>query len=134
MVSAASKAASPPWTAKNGPTVRTQFYQQVLGCQILSSRVKPSLALEWVGPGKGKVSASLRLPARLPTFYDTGFFDILFPEALPNRSGCGITILEARRVPSQAPPARPRALEGRKQRWNDLTQNYVFKHGFLQGL
>ncbi len=66
-----------------GQTVeRIQYYHRVVGCQIVSSRVKTFLALEWLRPGEGEVTAALRLLSRLPDLYGSRFFDILLLDAL----------------------------------------------------
>jgi hypothetical protein len=53
-----------------------------VGCQIISSPVKPFLAMEWLQPGEGEATAALRLLARLPDLYGSRFFDILLLDAL----------------------------------------------------
>lgn len=45
---------------------RIQYYHRAVGCQIISSPVKPFLAWEWLQPGEGEDTAALRLPRRLP--------------------------------------------------------------------
>ena len=64
------------------PLIRTQYYHPLVGCQIVSSRVKPFLALEWVRPGEGELTAGLRLLQRLPALYGSRCFDILLLDAL----------------------------------------------------
>ncbi|TLN05909.1 hypothetical protein FDZ71_11200, partial [bacterium] len=55
------------YTADDGHTIeRLQYYHRAVGCQIVSSPVKPLLAIEWVRPGEGEDTAALRLLARLP--------------------------------------------------------------------
>ena len=61
---------------------RIQYYHRLVGCQIVSSPVKPFLALEWVQPGEGEDTAALRLLARLPELYGSRFFDILLLDSL----------------------------------------------------
>jgi hypothetical protein len=61
---------------------RIQYYHRAVGCQIVSSPVKPFLALEWLHPGEGEDTAGLRLLARLPELYGSRFFDILLLDAL----------------------------------------------------
>ena len=63
--------------AQGQPREQLQYYHRAVGCQIVSSRVKPLLALEWLQPGEGEDTASLRLLARLPERYGSRFFDIL---------------------------------------------------------
>ncbi len=59
-----------------------QYYHRAVGCQIVSSPVKPFLAVEWLRPGEGEDSAALRLLARLPQLYGSRFFDILLLDSL----------------------------------------------------
>lgn len=59
-----------------------QYYHRAVGCQIVSSPVKPFLAIEWLQPGEGEDTAALRLLARLPDLYGSRFFDILLLDAL----------------------------------------------------
>ena len=59
-----------------------QYYHRAVGCQIISSPVKPFLALEWLRPGEGEDTAALRLLARLPELYGSRFFDILLLDSL----------------------------------------------------
>jgi hypothetical protein len=61
---------------------RIQYYHRAVGCQIISSPVKPFLALEWLRPGEGEDTAALRLLARLPDCYGSRFFDILLLDSL----------------------------------------------------
>lgn len=61
---------------------QTQYYHRAVGCQIISSPVKPFLAMEWLQPGEGEATAALRLLARLPDLYGSRFFDILLLDAL----------------------------------------------------
>jgi len=61
---------------------QTQYYHRAVGCQIVSSPVKPFLAVEWLQPGEGEDTAALRLLARLPDLYGSRFFDILLLDAL----------------------------------------------------
>ena len=72
-------------TVKNAdgePEERIQYYHRAVGCQIISSAVKPFLALEWVAPGEGEDTAALRLLSRLPERYGSRFFDILLLDSL----------------------------------------------------
>lgn len=64
------------------PEERIQYYHRAVGCQIVSSPVKPFLALEWLEPGEGEDTAALRLLARLPERYGSRFFDILLLDSL----------------------------------------------------
>ena len=64
------------------PEERIQYYHRAVGCQIVSSPVKPFLALEWLQPGEGEDTAALRLLARLPKRYGSRFFDILLLDSL----------------------------------------------------
>ena len=59
-----------------------QYYHRAVGCQIISSPVKPFLALEWLQPGEGEDTAALRLLTRIPDLYGSRFFDILLLDAL----------------------------------------------------
>ena len=61
---------------------QVQYYHRAVGCQIVSSPVKPFLALEWLQPGEGEDTAALRLLHRIPDLYGTRFFDILLLDAL----------------------------------------------------
>jgi hypothetical protein len=61
---------------------RIQYYHRAVGCQVISSPVKPFLALEWLRPAEGEVTAALRLLARLPQLYGSRFFDILLLDPL----------------------------------------------------
>jgi hypothetical protein len=53
-----------------------------VGCQVVSSPVKPILALEWVRPSEGEDTAALRLLQKLPELYGRRFFDILLLDSL----------------------------------------------------
>ncbi len=64
------------------PVEQIQYYHRLVGCQIISSPVKPLLALEWVRPGEGEDTAALRLLRRLPELYGSRFFDILLLDSL----------------------------------------------------
>lgn len=64
------------------PEERIQYYHRAVGCQIVSSAVKPFLALEWLQPGEGEDKAALRLLARLAERYRSRFFDILLLDSL----------------------------------------------------
>lgn len=54
-----------------------QYYHRAVACQIVSSPVKPLLAVEWLQPGEGEDTAALRLLSRLPDLHGSRFFDIL---------------------------------------------------------
>jgi hypothetical protein len=64
------------------PLERLQYYHRVVGCQMISSPVKPFLAVEWVRPGEGEDTTALRLLRRLPRLYGSRFFDILLLDSL----------------------------------------------------
>ena len=67
----------------DGNTVeQIQYYHRAVGCQIVSSPVKPLLAIEWLRPGEGEDTAALRLLSRLPDLYGSRFFDILLLDSL----------------------------------------------------
>lgn len=68
--------------AKGNPVEHTQYYHRAVGCQIISSPVKPFLAIEWVRPGEGEDTAALRLLSELPERYGSPFFDILLVDSL----------------------------------------------------
>jgi hypothetical protein len=70
----------PDATGQSGE--RRQYYHRAVGCQILSSPVKPFLGIEWLRPGEGEDTAALRLLTRLPEVYGSRFFDILLLDAL----------------------------------------------------
>jgi len=59
-----------------------QYYHRAVGCQLISSPIKPFLAVEWVRPGEGEDTAALRLLSRLPDLYGSRFFDILLLDSL----------------------------------------------------
>ena len=61
---------------------RIQYYHRFVGCQIVSSPLKPLLALEWVQPGEGEDTAALRLFERMGELYGPRFFDILLLDSL----------------------------------------------------
>jgi hypothetical protein len=61
---------------------KIQYYHRAVGCQIISSPVKPFLAVEWLQPGESEDTAALRLLAKLPDQYGSRFFDILLLDAL----------------------------------------------------
>lgn len=65
-----------------GQTEQIQYYHRAVGCQIISSVVKPFLGIEWVRPGEGEDTAALRLLGALPERYGSAFFDILLWDAL----------------------------------------------------
>lgn len=64
------------------PVERIQYYHRAVGCQIVSSPVKPLLAIEWLRPGEGEDTTALRLLRRLPKLYGSRFFDILLLDSL----------------------------------------------------
>lgn len=64
------------------PVEQIQYYHRAVGCQILSSEVKPFLAIEWLRPGEGEATAALRLLRALPERYGSRFFDILLLDSL----------------------------------------------------
>jgi hypothetical protein len=68
--------------AQGNPVERLQYYHRAVGCQIISSPVKPFLAVEWLRPGEGEDTAALRLLAKLPELYGSPFFDILLLDSL----------------------------------------------------
>jgi Transposase DDE domain len=68
---------------KNGvKNEQLQYYHRAVGCQIVSSPVKPFVAFEWLQPNEGEETAALRLLRRLPDLYGSPFFDILLLDAL----------------------------------------------------
>ena len=68
---------------KDGVKVeQVQYYHRAVGCQIVSSPVKPFLAIEWLRPGEGEETAALRLLDRIDGLYGSRFFDILLLDAL----------------------------------------------------
>ena len=71
------------FTDQEGPAEeRIQYYHRAVGCQIISSPVKPFLAWEWLQPGEGEDTAAFRLLRRLPEQYGSRFFDILLLDSL----------------------------------------------------
>jgi hypothetical protein len=67
----------------DGPPIeRIQYYHRAVACQIVSSPVKPLLAIEWLQPGEGEDTAAVRLLRRLPDLYGSRFFDILLLDSL----------------------------------------------------
>jgi hypothetical protein len=68
--------------AEGHTTEQLQYYHRLVGCQIVSSKVKPFLAVEWVRPGEGEDTAARRLLARIPELYGSPFFDILLLDSL----------------------------------------------------
>jgi hypothetical protein len=68
--------------AEGHTSEQLQYYHRLVGCQIVSSKVKPFLAVEWVRPGEGEDTAALRLLARIPKLYGSPFFDILLLDSL----------------------------------------------------
>ena len=64
------------------PVERIQYYHRAVGCQIVSSPLKPLLAVEWLQPGEGEDTAALRLLSQLPQLYGSRFFDILLLDSL----------------------------------------------------
>ena len=67
---------------RDQPVERIQYYHRAVGCQIVSSPVKPLLAIEWLQPGEGEDTAALRLLGKLPELYGGRFFDILLLDSL----------------------------------------------------
>ena len=63
-------------------TERLQYYHRAVGCQVVSSPVKPLLGVEWLRPREGEDTAALRLLARLPQLHGSPFFDILLLDSL----------------------------------------------------
>ncbi len=61
---------------------QVQYYHRAVGLQIVSSPVKPFLAIEWLQPNEGEDTAALRLLHRIPQLYGSRFFDILLLDAL----------------------------------------------------
>jgi hypothetical protein len=61
---------------------RTQYYHQLVGCQVVSSPIKPLLGLEWRQPGEGEDTCARRLLTRLADLYGRRFFDILLLDSL----------------------------------------------------
>jgi hypothetical protein len=61
---------------------RLQYYHRLVGCQIVSSPLKPWLALEWVQPGEGEDTAAQRLLERMGELYGPRFCDILLLDSL----------------------------------------------------
>jgi hypothetical protein len=61
---------------------RTQYYHSAVGCQIVSSPLKPILALEWRRPGEGEDVCARRLLTRIVELYGSRFFDILLLDSL----------------------------------------------------
>ena len=68
--------------SEGNEVVQIQYYHRAVGCQIVSSPVKPLLAVEWLQPGEGEDTAALRLLSRLPDLYGSRFFDILLMDSL----------------------------------------------------
>jgi len=61
---------------------QVQYYHRAVGLQIVSSPVKPFLAIEWLHPNEGEDTAALRLLHRIPQLYGSRFFDMLLLDAL----------------------------------------------------
>jgi len=61
---------------------RTQYYHRAVGCQIVTSRVKPLLGAEWVQKGEDEVAAAKRLLEKIAAQYGSRFFDVLLLDAL----------------------------------------------------
>jgi len=61
---------------------QVQYYHRAVGCQIVSSAVKPFVAIEWLQPGEGEETAALRLLRKIPERYGSRFFDLLLLDAL----------------------------------------------------
>jgi len=61
---------------------QVQYYHRAVGCQIVGGPLKSFLALEWLQPGEGEDTATLRMLSKLPELYGSRFFDILLLDAL----------------------------------------------------
>jgi hypothetical protein len=61
---------------------RRQYYHRAVGCQIVSSPVKPLLGVEWVAAGEDEVAAAKRLLAKVQDRYGRRFFDVLLLDSL----------------------------------------------------
>ena len=61
---------------------RRQYYHRAVGCQIVSSPVKPVLGVEWVAAGEDEVAAAKLLLAKLRDRYGGRFFDVLLLDSL----------------------------------------------------
>lgn len=64
------------------PRERIQYYHRAVGCQMISSPVKPFLALEWSQPREGEDTAALRLASRISELYRSRLFDIPLLDSL----------------------------------------------------
>jgi hypothetical protein len=68
---------------KEGELVeRIQYYHRLVGCQIVSSAVKPILGVEWLRPGEDEVGAAGRLLEKIDRQYGSRFFDVLLLDSL----------------------------------------------------
>lgn len=68
---------------KEGEVVeRVQYYHRLVGCQVISSPVKPILGVEWLRPGEDEVGAAKRLLERIDRQYGSRFFDVLLLDSL----------------------------------------------------
>ena len=68
---------------KEGEAVeRVQYYHRLVGCQIVSSPVKPILGIEWQLAGEDEVSAAKRLLRKIDRQYGSRFFDVLLLDSL----------------------------------------------------
>jgi len=68
---------------ENGRMVEhTQYFHRAVGCQVIHSKVKSFLGIEWQLPGETEVAATLRLLDRLEQQYGRRFFDIILLDAL----------------------------------------------------
>lgn len=61
---------------------RRQYYHRAVGCQIVSSPVKPFLGVEWVAAGEDEVAAAKGLLRKIRAQYGRRFFDVLLLDAL----------------------------------------------------
>ncbi len=69
-------------TARGVWVERRQYYHRAVGCQIVSSPVKPVLGVEWVVAGEDEVAAAKRLLAKVRDRYGRRFFDVLLLDSL----------------------------------------------------
>lgn len=69
-------------TARGEWVERQQYYHRAVGCQIVSSPVKPVLGVEWVTAGEDEVAAAKRLLAKVRDRYGRRFFDVLLLDSL----------------------------------------------------
>lgn len=64
------------------PIERIQYYHRAVGCQIVSSLVKPLLGVEWLAPGEDETAAAKRLLKKIDNWYGSRFFDVLLLDSL----------------------------------------------------